>query len=148
MITKYASIAVPEDEMVTRSSNKRRGFSVVGSYIQVLKPLPSILLAYIGVGAAVIAGGGQITSHLWLVLAAVLIAAAGANGLTNYLDRDIDARMQRTCWRALPSKTIYPPEKALPLIIGLIIAGLALAWWLNPYVFVADSLGTLVAASS
>jgi len=120
---------------------------MIGSYIQVLKPLPSSLLAYIGAGAAVIAGGGQITPRLGLVLAAVLTASAGANGLTNYLDRDIDARMQRTCWRALPSKIIYPPEKALPLIIGLIIAGLALAWRLHPYVFLADACGTLVAAT-
>lgn len=120
---------------------------MVGSYIQVLKPLPSILLAYIGTGAAIIAGGGQITPRLVLVLAAILAASAGANGLTNYLDRNIDTRMQRTCWRALPSKIIYPPEKALPLIIGLIIAGLALAWRLHPYVFLADVFGTLVAAT-
>jgi protoheme IX farnesyltransferase len=147
MTTKYAPIALPENERATLSSGRRRGFNIVGSYIQVLKPLPSILLAFIGVGTAVIAGGGQLTPRLGLVLAAVLMASAGANGMTNYLDRDIDARMQRTCWRALPSKTISPPEKVLPLIIGLIAVGLALAWVLNPYVFLADILGTLVAAT-
>ena len=95
----------------------------------------------------VIAGEGQLSPKLLMVLVTVLIAAAGANGLTNYLDRDIDARMQRTCFRVLPSKNIYPPEKVLPLIIGLMIIGLALAWWLHPFAFLADLFGTSVAAT-
>ncbi len=116
-------------------------------YVEVLKPLPSLLLAYIGAGAAVIAGAGQLSSKLWLVLIAVLLAASGANGLTNYLDRDIDGRMQRTRNRALPSGRIYPPQKVLPMITSLIIAGLVLAWQLHPLVFLADLVGTLVAAT-
>ncbi len=147
MTIKYTPITMPESGRKAFTSRKGRGLSVILSYIEVLKPLPSILLAYIGVGAAVIAGAGQLSSRLWLILAAVLTASAGANGLTNYLDRDIDARMRRTCWRALPSKKIYPPAKALPLITGLIVAGLVLAWQLHPYVFIADALGTLVAAT-
>jgi len=82
---------------------------------------------------------------LFLALATILLASAGANGLTNYLDRDVDARMQRTRNRALPSKRIYPPEKVLPLTIGLVIVGLALAWQLHPLVFVADLIGTTAA---
>lgn len=147
MNIKYTPITLPESGKVVLSSRKGHGFSVILSYVEVLKPLPSVLLAYIGVGAAVIAGGGQLAARLGLVAAVVLIASAGANGLTNYLDRDIDARLRRTCWRALPSKKIYPPEKTLPLIIGLIGTGLALAWTLHPYVFIADAAGTLVAAT-
>jgi protoheme IX farnesyltransferase len=77
----------------------------------------------------------------------ILIAAAGANGLTNYLDRDVDARMPRTRCRVLPSKTIYPPGRVLPLIIGLIVIGLVLSWLLHPFVFLADLFGTLVTAT-
>ena len=117
------------------------------NYIEVLKPLPSILLAFIGLCAAIIAGEGHLSPKLLLVLVTVLIAAAGANGLTNYLDRDIDARMQRTSCRVLPSKNIYPPKRVLPLIIGLIVIGLVLAWQLHPFVFLADLAGTLVAAT-
>lgn len=117
------------------------------NYLEVLKPLPSILLAYIGLCAAIIAGEGQLSPRLLLILAAVLIASAGANGLTNYLDRNIDARMQRTSCRVLPSRIIYPPKKVLPLIIGLIVVGLVLAWQLHPFVFLADLAGTLVAAT-
>lgn len=117
------------------------------NYLEVLKPLPSFLLAFIGFGAAVVAGQGQFTPRLALVLVTVLIASAGANGLTNYLDRDIDARMRRTCLRVLPAKVIYPPRKVLPLIIGLIGVGLILAWYLHPWVFTAAAAGTLVAAT-
>lgn len=63
------------------------------------------------------------------------------------MDRDTDARMQRTKSRVLPSKRIYPPEKVLPLIAVLIIAGLFLAWQLHPFVFIADVVGTAVAAT-
>jgi protoheme IX farnesyltransferase len=117
------------------------------NYIEVLKPLPSTLLAFIGLCAAIIAGGGQLSPKLLLILVTVLIAAAGANGLTNYLDRDIDARMQRTSCRALPSRHIYPPQRVLPLIIGLIVIGLILAWYLHPFAFLADLFGTLVAST-
>jgi len=128
-------------------SKRGQVFSLAGSYIEVLKPLPTVLLTFIGVATAVIAGGGQLSPRLLLVAAAVLIASAGANGLTNYLDRDIDTRMQRTCLRALPSQAIFPSAKVLPMIIGLIIIGLGLAWLLSPYVFLADAGGTLVAAT-
>jgi protoheme IX farnesyltransferase len=116
--------------------SKRRSLRVIFlNYLQVLKPLPTALLGFIGVCTAFIAAGGQFSWKLLLVLGTVIVASAGANGLTNYLDRDIDKRMQRT------------PKKVLPMIIGLIIIGLVLAWLLHPYVFIADALGTLVAAT-
>jgi protoheme IX farnesyltransferase len=127
---------------------KRGGvFGAWWYYLEVLKPLPTILLAFIGVAAAVIAWEGVLSLKLLLVLSAIFVAAAGANGLTNYLDKDVDARMRRTCLRALPSRAIYPSTKVLPMIALLIISGLALSWLLSPYVFLADAGGTLVAAT-
>ncbi len=105
------------------------------------------MLTFIGVCAAIIAGGGHLSLKLLLIALTILIASAGANGLTNYLDRDVDARMQRTKHRALPSKRIYPPEKVLPLTIGLVIVGLVLAWQLHPFVFLAGLGGSIVAAT-
>ena len=119
----------------------------IKNYIEVLKPLPSILLTFIGVCAAIIAGEGQLSPKLLLVLVTILLGAAGANGLTNYMDRDVDARMQRTKNRVLPSKRIYPPEKVLPLIIGLIIIGLILAWQLHPFSFIVGLVGAIAAAT-
>ncbi len=117
------------------------------NYFEVLKPLPSALLTFIGLCAAIVAGGGQLSQKLILISVAIFLTAAGANGLTNYLDRDIDARMGRTRNRALPSKRIYPPEKVLPLVIGLIIAGLTLAWKLHTFAFLAGLVGTIVAGT-
>ena len=124
-------------------------YRVVRNYTEVLKPSASLLLTFIGVCAAVIAGDGRPPlDKLLLTIVTILVASAGANGLTNYLDRGVDARMQRTRHRALPSKRIYPPEKVLPLTIGLTVIGLALAWFLQPVYrlgFIADVVGTTAA---
>lgn len=124
-------------------------YRVVRNYTEVLKPSASLLLTFIGVGAAVIAGDGRPPlDKLLLTIITILAASTGANGLTNYLDREVDAKMQRTRQRALPSKRIYPPEKVLPLTIGLTVIGLALAWFLQPayrLCFIADVVGTTAA---
>jgi len=53
--------------------------------------------------------------------------------------------MKRTRHRALPSRRIYPPQKVLPFTITLSIIGLSLSWYLHPYCFIADALGTVSA---
>lgn len=116
------------------------------NYIEVLKPRESFLLTFIGVAAAFVASEGEPSLDvILLALVAILLASAGANGITNYLDRDFDARMKRTRHRVLPSGRIYPPQKVLPIIVSLIISGLVLAWWLHPLAFTADLVGTVVA---
>ena len=121
---------------------------VLRDYIEVLKPGESILLTFTGIAAAIIAGDGHPPlDKLLLALIAILFASAGVNGLTNYLDRGIDARMQRTRYRALAAKRINPPEKVLPLTIGLVIIGLALAWQLHPLSFLSGVVGTVAAVA-
>lgn len=118
------------------------------NYIEVLKPRESLLLTFIGVAAVFIAANGEPSQDvILLAFAAILIASAGANGITNYLDRGFDAMMKRTRHRVLPSRRIYPPQKVLPLILSFIIAGLVLAWWLHPLAFAADLIGTVVAVT-
>ena len=101
------------------------------------------MLTFIGVCAAIIAGDGRLSLELLPIAVAVLVASAGANGLTNYLDCGIDARMRRTQHRALPSRRIHPREKVLPVNISLVVIGLALAWYLHPFCFIADAVGTV-----
>ena len=103
------------------------------------------MLTFIGVCAAIIAGNGHLPLKLLLIAVTILLASAGANGLTNYLDHDVDAKLKRTRNRALPSKRIYPPEKVLPLTIGLVVIGLALAWQLHLFCFLADLIGIIAA---
>ncbi|MCX6005605.1 MAG: UbiA family prenyltransferase, partial [Chloroflexi bacterium] len=71
------------------------------------------------------------------------MGSAGANGLTNYLDREVDARMKRTCARALPSRTIEPARKVLPLIVLLILGGLILVWTIYPLCFFIGLTGII-----
>ena len=59
------------------------------------------------------------------MLAGVAAGSAAANTLTNYHDRDIDAIMDRTKERPIPSKRIFPAEKARDF--GLVLAGISIA---------------------
>ncbi|MEW6033789.1 MAG: UbiA family prenyltransferase [Chloroflexota bacterium] len=116
------------------------------SYIEVLKPRETSLLTFIGLFAAVVAGKGHPpVTVLLLVFVTLLLGSAGVNGLTNYLDREVDARMSRTCGRSLPSGRIRPPEKALPLLIALVPIGFVMAWFLHPWAFAAGLAGTVAA---
>ncbi len=118
----------------------------IWSYIEVLKPRETSLLTFIGVSAAIVAAGGYPRlAPLSLALVAILLGSGGCNGLTNYLDREVDARMRRTCRRALPSKRIDPPERMLPFAGGLVIIGLVLAWLLDPLCFLFGAIGTIAA---
>jgi heme o synthase len=119
----------------------RGGFK---DYLRVLKPRETGLLVFIGIVTAFLAGSGSLVpGKLWFILLTLLVASAGANGMTNYLDRDIDSRMERTRLRALPAGRINPPEMVLYLTAGLITGGLMMAWYLHPLVFAVDIIGTL-----
>lgn len=114
------------------------------AYLDVLKPRETGLIAFLGLATAVVAGGGRPPlDRLVLGTVAVAIGAAGVNGLTNYLDRDVDALMERTRHRALPSGRIRPAEKVLPYAGGLTALALFLAWLLNPWAAVAGFGGTV-----
>lgn len=117
-------------------------------YVEVLKPRETVLLSFIAVAAAFIASGAHPDwGQIGLVAAAVLMGSAGANGLTNYLDRKVDARMKRTRHRALAAGRIKPAEKALPMIGLLILGGLVLSWYLHPYAFIAGVIGVIAAST-
>jgi len=121
--------------------------STIKNYIEVLKPRETLLLGFIGLCSVIIAVQGHPPAGtLLLATLTILIASGGANGLTNYLDRDVDARMRRTCGRVLPTGRIQPPWKVLVWTLLLIGAGLVLAWFLHPYTFIADLVGTVAAA--
>jgi len=120
---------------------------VLFDYCNVIKPKETSLLVFIGACSAIVsaaaAGGAFPINTFILTVIAIACGSAGANGLTNYLDRDVDARMVRTCGRALPAGRIKPAWKALPLIFVLIVVGLALAWMLSPLCFVIGLVGML-----
>jgi len=120
---------------------------VLSDYLNVLKPKETSLLVFIGACSALVAaaamGGSFPVVTFILTIVAITCGSAGANGLTNYLDRDVDALMARTCKRALPSGRIKSPWKVLPMIAVLILSGLILAWLLSPVCFIIGLVGFL-----
>lgn len=128
---------------------QQRGIlGTIWSYIEVLKPRETSLLIFIALCAALVASSGDPDpGRLLITMVAVALGSGGVNGLTNYLDRNIDARMQRTRRRSLPSRRIYPPQKALAWTGGITIVSLILAWHLHPFCFAAGMIGTLFAVT-
>ena len=85
----------------------------ITAYMRLTKPRIVVLLLITTVPAMVLAGRG--IPSLGLVLATVgggAMAAAGANAINCYLDRDIDGVMRRTRRRPVPARQV-PPERAL-----------------------------------
>ena len=107
---------------------KQKSESRVAVYYELTKPKIWYLLVFTAFGAALTASNIydiEISPATWmLMLFSVAAGSAAANTLTNYHDRDIDAIMERTKDRPLPSKRIYPAEKARNF--GLVLAGISL----------------------
>ena len=107
---------------------KQKSESRVAVYYELTKPKIWYLLVFTAFGATLTASNIydiQISAPTWaLMLFSVAAGSAAANTLTNYHDRDIDAIMERTKNRPLPSKRIYPAVKARNF--GLALAGISL----------------------
>lgn len=81
--------------------------------------------------AAAVAAGQHDTRTLVVLAAAALLSSSGASSLNHWLDRDLDARMTRTCERPLPGGRLAPGV-ALGLGIGLTLLPLAAEQALGP----------------
>ena len=114
------------------------------NYFELTKPKIWYLLVFTSFGSAVTA---SLLFHIsvqpltWMfLLGGVAAGSAAADTLTGYNDRDIDAIMERTKGRPLPSGRIAPKHA---LVFGLILAGisLVLAWSVNIWAFILMALG-------
>ena len=115
---------------------------LVYAYFEVTKPKIWILLAFTAFGGFVVASGKEMPWITGIVmLLAVILGSAGANTLTNYIDRDIDAVMNRTKLRPLPTHRISPASRALIFGLILSIISLLLAASLNLLSFIFLLLG-------
>lgn len=97
-------------------------FGTYKSLIQLTKPGVSRLVMISMLCGALIAPGAVDFVRLAIALFSTALVVAGANALNMYLERDIDALMERTRSRPLPTGRIAP-ELALRFGVALALIG-------------------------
>ena len=106
----------------------------IKNYYELTKPKIWYLLVFTAFGAALTASllfKIEVTPLQWfLLLTGVAAGSAAADTITGYNDRDIDAIMERTKSRPIPSGRISPRNA---LVFGLILTTVSLvcAWLIN-----------------
>ena len=110
----------------------------VRNYYELTKPKIWYLLVFTAFASALTASllfNVHVPPLTWiLIIGGVAVGSAAADTLTSYNDRDIDAIMERTKARPIPSGRISPKNA---LMFGLILAVISLvfAWLINIWAF-------------
>jgi protoheme IX farnesyltransferase len=118
--------------------------SRVRNYYELTKPKIWYLLVFTTFGSALTASllfHAYLQPLTWgLLIGGVAAGSAAADTLTGYNDRDIDAIMDRTRGRPIPSGRISPKHA---LEFGLILAAISLifAWLINIWAFALMAFG-------
>lgn len=90
---------------------QRHLFAILGDYYQLTKPRLILLFLITTAAAMEVASQGSVDPLLLLVtLVSGALAAASANSINCFYDRDIDQIMERTSSRPLPAGRIQPWE--------------------------------------
>jgi heme o synthase len=116
----------------------------IKDYYEVTKPKIWYLLVFTTFGAALTASlyfHIPISPLTWILLiGGVTAGSAAAETLTGYIDRDIDAMMDRTKGRPIPSGRISPRNA---LAFGLILTAISLimSWFVNIWAFSLMAFG-------
>ncbi len=119
--------------------------SVMRDYLSLMKlKVVALLVVVAGVTAAVASGGWPPLNRVLLLIVAGGLASAGATVLNHYLDRDIDAIMERTRKRPLASGRIVDPRRVLILGLLLVALSLPISLQLNYYVALYTVSGALI----
>lgn len=114
------------------------------NYYELTKPKIWYLLVFTAFGSALTASflfDIPISPVTWiLLLCGVAAGSAAADTLTGYNDRDIDAIMDRTKDRPIPSGRVSPRNA---LIFGLILTAISLifSWFINIWAFILMVIG-------
>lgn len=109
--------------------------------LEVFKPRIALEIMLAGVAGVAISGGPGLAWWQLVVLAAGIFVAAGAAGALNHLaERDLDARMSRTCARpfvtgALSGGVRWYVLVAMLLTLAVSATGIATNWLAAGYVF-------------
>jgi len=100
--------------------------NIKSGYIPLIKSLQTILLLITGLAG--FASARCPVTHWRAILAvagSLFLAISGSTVLNMWYDRDLDAKMERTCNRPIPSGKILPGEA---FRLGLILSTLGVGW--------------------
>ncbi len=106
--------------------------AVFQDYVQLTKPRIIVLLLITTVGAMWLASAGELSlTLLGITTLGGALSAGAANTLNCIYDRDIDAQMERTAWRPIPSGRVGVGQALLFALILAIAAFGILLWGAN-----------------
>ena len=108
-----------------------------GSFAGVLRQLPNVLKLRIGVTIAFAALAGYVITpgpalagwQILVLTLSVLLSSAAAGGFNQYVERDLDRRMERTRRRPFATGALKPHAGWLALLYGLLAVSVAAAAW-------------------
>ncbi len=117
----------------------------INNYIQLTKPTIMLLVVFTGSAALVVEGSFLAEPLKFLLVIVGLYMTGGcANALNQYLERDLDAKMERTKnRRPLPSGRLSP-AKALIFSVSIGIGGVILFAYFFNWLTALLSLGTIL----
>lgn len=114
----------------------------VKNYLSLMKLNVVWLLVFTGLGGVMAASDGLPGIYeAGMALLTITLGSAGAESLSNYLERDIDSVMKRTRRRPLPRGLIKPEWKAMVFGVVLITLSLTIAAFINPVTFLFMAFG-------
>lgn len=100
--------------------------------------LLGFFLAYVETGQSIVSW----RLLVWVILAMVF-ARSAAMGFNRYLDRDIDAKNERTAVREIPAGKISK-RSALAFVIASSVLFIGVTWFINPLCFALSPVALLV----
>jgi len=116
----------------------------VRSYVELTKPRVLVLVIFTGLPALILAGGGwPAPLFAATVLLGISLAGGAANALNCYIERDLDARMERTAGRPLPGARMKAGH-ALAFGVGLAAVATAVLYGAGGPVAAALGLATIL----
>ncbi len=108
---------------------------IIKQYMPLFKLKICILITFSAIVGLVLTSPGNVSLGTVLILIITTILASGsASAFNHYYDMDIDAVMDRTKERPLPTRSIINPNNVLMISVVLFISGIILAALLLNYV--------------
>jgi len=118
----------PPADLSEPLSNRHRGLGLLRDYYDLAKPRV-VSMVLVTTAAGYYLGSGQDLDLRGLIdlLIGTALCAAGTLALNQFMERDLDAIMNRTRRRPLPSGRLYPRE-VLIFGIAAVVSGLLHLW--------------------